>query len=107
MAIYKIPTPINIKGIRTKRYDASKYAIIKLFILNKDALYIGVIKRKLYLVDDLTANALIGINIISPKGIIINLTVNIITINAYGNFTIPIITSIKGIKTSASIFSTY
>ena len=64
-----------------------------------------IIERKLYIVDDLLAKALIGIDIIKPEGIVVDLGNDIIRISAYNNMEVPIIAIIRGPRTSATVYS--
>ena len=65
----------------------------------------AIIERKLYIVDDLLAKALIGINIIKPEGIIIDLGNDVIRISACNNMEVPIVAIIRGPRTSATVYS--
>ena len=64
-----------------------------------------IVERKLYIVDDLLAKALIGIDIIKPERIIVDLGNDVIRIGAYNNIEVPIIAIIRGPRTSATVYS--
>ena len=70
--IKKISTSIIIKEIKNKRYEVNKYIRIKIYLSNKNSL-IALIKREFYIINNLTAKALININIMKSKDIVIDL----------------------------------
>ena len=70
--IKKISILITIRDIDSKRYKASKYVRIKLYLLNRNR-SIALIERELYIINNLIVKALIGIDIIKSKDIIIDL----------------------------------
>ena len=80
--IRKISTSITVKEIKNKRHEASKYIRIKIYLSNKNSL-IALIEREFYIVNSLTIKALININIIKLKDIVINLQNNVIKIDTY------------------------
>ena len=65
----------------------------------------AIIERKLYIVDDLLAKALIGIDIIKPEGIVVDLGNDVMRIGAYNNIEVPIIAIPRGPLTSATVYS--
>ena len=70
--IKKISTLIIIKGIRSEKHEASEYIRIKLYLLSKNGT-VALIKREFYVINNLTAKALIRIDILKPEDIILNL----------------------------------
>ena len=64
-------TLIIVKEIRNNKYEASEYVRIKIYLSSKNK--VVLIKRELYVVNNLAAKTLININIIKSKGIILNL----------------------------------
>ena len=70
--IKKISTSIIVKEIKNKRYKVNKYIKIKIYLSNKNNL-ITLIKWEFYIIDNLTTKALININIMKLKDIIIDL----------------------------------
>ena len=70
--IRKISTSIIVKEIKNKRYEANKYIRIKIYLFNKNNL-ITLIKREFYIINNLTTKALIDINIMKSKDIVIDL----------------------------------
>ena len=73
---------IIVKDINNKKHNVNKYVKIKIYLSNKNDVII-LIKRELYIVDNLTIKTFIKINIIKFKNIILNLEYNIIKINVY------------------------
>ena len=69
-------SPIIVKGIGSKKYDASKYIKIQLYLPGKDGT--ALIEREFYIINNLIAKALIGINIMNPESIVINLDKDVV-----------------------------
>ena len=63
---------ITIKDIEIKRYKVNECIKIKIYLFNKNNNFI-LIKREFYIIDNLTIKALINIDIIKSKDIILNL----------------------------------
>ena len=70
--IKKISTLIIIREINSNKYEASEYIKIKIYLSNKNKKTI-LIEREFYIIDNLTAKALIEIDIIKSKEIILDL----------------------------------
>jgi len=60
---------------------------------------IAVIKREVHLVDNLTANLLISINILAPEAIEINIKNELITLGNCEGITVPIRVTPRGERT--------
>ena len=88
--IKKISTSIIVKGIKNKRYEVSEYIRIKIYLSNKNNL-ITLIKREFYIVNNLTTKALIDINIMKSKDIVIDLQNNVIKIDTYQSLEVSIV----------------
>ena len=73
---------IIIKNINNKKHNVNEYIKIKIYLSNKNDV-IALIKRKLYIVDNLIIKTFIEIDIIKFKNIVFNLEHNIIKINVY------------------------
>ena len=74
--ILKMATSLNIKGIETLKHETDEYVLKTLYFLaisNKGQPVVVCIRFELHLVDNLRANILIGNDIISAKGITINI----------------------------------
>jgi len=71
--IRTIATLLEVTDIRKDKYKTAKYIITPLFLLGRNKLDYKVITktapREIYLVDNLRANILIRIDVMTPKGI--------------------------------------
>ena len=101
--IQKMPTPINIRGIGDRRYNTSEYIKISLFFFAQEG--IAEIYRELYVVEDLTAVALIGIDILSPERIILDFDKDVTRFNAYKELQIPIGVHTHRVQTRRTVYS--
>ena len=97
-------TPMKVKGIGNRKYDAYKYIKLKMYLQSSNS-NIALIDREFYVIDNLTAKALIGIDIIKPKSIVIDLDINIMKIGACKDLLIPINITSKGARVNTTIFS--
>jgi len=66
---------LSISGVGSNRHDTSKFIITLIYLPSKknNKEVLGIVRRELYIVDSLRAYILVGNNIISPKGILINI----------------------------------
>ena len=102
--IKKMPTPMTVRGIGNRKHSASEYVKIKMYLPGKNGA-IALIERELHIVDDLTAKALIGIDIMKPEGIVLDLKHDIMRIGACQNHEVPITVTTRGSRTNATIYS--
>ena len=102
--VKKMPTPMTVKGIGTKKHNASEYVKIRMYLPGKDNA-VALIEREFHVVDDLTAKALIGIDIMKPEGIVIDLEKDIMKIGACQNLEVPIVVTPRGSRTNATVYS--
>ena len=72
-----------VKRISLNKYNTSEFMKVKIYLRSTNNRRSTLIKRELYLVDELSTKILIRINIIKPKLIIIDLRRDIIIIGAY------------------------
>ena len=79
---------IKIKKIEPIKYNVNEYVILQIYFAGENKIIL--IKRKLYLIDDLRANIFIENDIIVLKRIIINLTDSKIIFGEYKNTVILI-----------------
>ena len=86
--IKKMPLPIIVRGLGTTTYNTSEYIRLKFYLPGENST--ALIKREFYLINNLTTKALIRINIIKSKGIILDVVRNIITITLYKDIRVPI-----------------
>ena len=100
----KMPTPMKVKGIGDRKHDACEYIKLKMYLPSPTG-KTALIDREFHVVDNLTAKALIGIDIMKPKGIVIDLGMNIMKIGACKDLLIPIDVTSKGARVNTTIFS--
>ena len=70
-----------MRRLDIKEYNIYEYAIILIYILNNNNKVI-LIRYKIYIINNLFAKALIDINIIKSKRIILNINKNFIIIKS-------------------------
>jgi len=70
-----------VRGISSKKYNTNKYTTLLIYIPRGNST--TFIKRELYIINNLLVKALIRVNILKSKGIIINLERNLIIIYSY------------------------
>ena len=63
-----------------------------------------LIQREIHVIDGLSAKTLIGIDIMKPEGIIIDLIMDIMTMGICQSFRIPIIAVTKSFRTNAAVY---
>ena len=98
-----MPTPIKVRGLGIKKYNISEYAKLPLYFLGNKG--IRLITREYYIIDDLSANALIIIDIFKSEEIAIDLKTDEITIKFYKILKVSIKVTTKGSRTAATVFS--
>ena len=72
---------------------------------NADNSKITLIRRKIYIVDDLSAKALISIDIIKPEDIILDINKDLITISSCESLQVPISTVVKEPHTDTTVLN--
>ena len=102
--IKRILSFITVKGIGSRRYKASEFIEIKLYLQGKNS-KIALIDRELYIIDNLLAKALIEIDIIKPEDIIIDLARDIIIISACDNLEVVIIAETRSEPSNTTLYS--
>ena len=86
VVIYKIDTPLSVRGIGSTKHQTDEYIIIPIYFPgtqdgnNKVLTYI---RREIYLVNNLRAKILIGNDISVPKGFVIDITNKKANIGSY------------------------
>lgn len=90
--------PLKVRGIGASKHESGEFAAPYLYFPGKNnvgqQVYISL-TCEIYLVKDLKANLLIGNDIMSPKGFIIDIKRKSVWIKSYG-ITIPIDVRQKG-----------
>ena len=93
-----------VRGLGTKHHDASEYATVAIYL--PGAKGTAIITRKVHIVDDLSAKALIGIDIIKPEGMVLDLRRNVIIVGLCQELKVPIATHTrKEAQVDITIFS--
>ena len=88
--------PIKVKGIGLVIHQSDKYALLDMYLSGDSA--IAHIRQEFHLIENLKANALIGIDILGSKGINILLIEKVATIYNCCNIRIPIAIKLKGTR---------
>ena len=101
--VKKMPTVMNVKGIGDRKHDASEYVRIKLHFFGSDG--IALIEREFHVVDDLTAIALIGIDIIKPEKICLDFGRDVAKFGCCDNLAVPIEVHSHGKQINRTVFS--
>ena len=99
-----MPTPMKVKGIGDRKHDACEYIKLKMYLQSSNG-NTALIDREFHVIDNLTAKALIGIDIMKPEGMVIDLGTNIMKIGACKDLPIPIDITSKGARVNTTIFS--
>ena len=90
--ISTMSTPLNVRGIGTSKHKSAQFAALSLYFPGEDETGQRVyasIKCELHLVNGLRANIMVGNDILSPEGFVININKNRAFIGSCG-VTIPI-----------------
>ncbi len=90
--IKKIELPINVRGIGLARYSIDEYTVLDIYILGEVSgrKVKAYIRREVYLIDNLKIKILIGIDIIAPKKISLDLGSEQLFVRSYRDFIAPI-----------------
>ena len=102
--VKRMPSPMTVKGIGSRRYKASEFTKVKLYLQGKNG-KIALIDRELYIIDNLSAKALIGIDIIKPEDMVIDLAKDVMTIGACDNLEVAITAKTRGEPSNTTLYS--
>lgn len=103
--IQKMPTPMKVRGLGTNQHDASEYARIAIYLPGSEGKGTALITREVHIVDNLSANILIGIDIMKPEGMVLDLGRDTMTIGSCQHLEVPISTRTKDTPTELAIFN--
>ena len=81
-------TSLKVKGIGALRHEFAQFAELSFFFLGEDnerEMVYASIKYELYMVKSLRANILIGNNILTPKGFVLNIGLSHAMVGSCGN----------------------
>ena len=91
--VKKMPTPMTVRGLGTNQHDASEFARISIYLPGTKGT--ALITREMHIVDNLSANALIGIDIMKPEGMMLDLQHDLMTVGSCNSLQVPISTRTK------------
>ena len=94
--VERMPSHMTLKGIGSKRHEVSEFTKVKMYLPGKNG-KIASIDRDLHIVDNLSAKTLIGIFIMKPEDMIVNLKRDIMTIGACGDLEVLITVEPRGV----------
>ena len=72
-----------MRGLDINKYNIYKYAIILIYISNIERNKVALIRRKIYIIDNLSIKVLISINIIKLEDIILDINKDLLIIRSY------------------------
>ena len=101
--VKKMPTPMIVTGISDRKYDVSEYIRIPLYVPTPSG--IAMINRELHIVDNLTALALIGIDILDPERAILDFDKKVLRIGSDESLEAPISIHAKDSKVRRTVYS--
>lgn len=97
-------TPMTVRGLSTNQHNASEFARISIYL--PDTKGTTLITRKVHIVDNLSANILIKIDIIKPEGMILDFQYDLIIVDSCNNLQVPISTRTRqSNQVNTAIFS--
>ena len=79
--------------------------IVLIYVPSKNNSKVTLIRREIYIIDNLSTKALIRINIIKPEGIILNTNKDLIIISSYNLLKVPISIIVKDSYTDITVLS--
>ena len=101
--IKKMPTPMRVRGLGTRQHDASEYTCISMYLPGSKGT--AMITREVHIVDNLSANVLIGIDIMKPEGMVLDLPRDVLVVGSCEGLEVPISTCTKPSRVDTAIFS--
>ena len=101
--VKKMPTLMTVKGISDRKHDASEYVRIPLYVPAPNG--IAMINRELHIIDNLTALALIGIDILDPERAILDFDKKVLRIGSDESLEAPISIHAKDSKVRRTVYS--
>ena len=99
-----MPTPMTVRGIGDKQHNANQFATLDFYLPTASHL-VAHFKREIHIVDELDANALLGLDIAGPEGWNIDLDAEVLTLPHCSGVKIPLTTQVKGPKTETPVFA--
>ena len=90
-------SPMEVRGIGLTSHSANQYVIIKFYLPGKDG-RIAYFQREVHLINNLKANLLMGIDILSPENIYIDPSREIATIRSCEDVQLALFIKIRSEK---------
>ena len=87
--INTMATPMEVRRIGSVAHNANQFVLMDIYLQGTDG-RVALIQREVHLVDELKANILIGINILAPEGVSIDLSKQEAIITSCTNVYIPL-----------------
>lgn len=103
--IYQVTSSIKIKGIGARMHDSSNHVIIDLLLFEtiKNDIAIACLTAKFHLINNLKANVLVKINVMSSKDIILDCDKKSMSISTCNNIKVPMSVRKKGASINRSM----
>ena len=101
--IKKMSTIINIRRLNIKQHNVSEY--VRLFIYLSESKDTALIIKEVHIINDLSVNVLLEMNILKLENIVLDLSRNMLIINSYNSLKMSISTCIKLTKIDTIIVS--
>lgn len=93
-AIHNMSSPIPVRGLSSTVHQSNQYARVDIHLPETNG-QTAVISREAHIVEDLKAKMLVGMDILAPEGITMNLPRKIAVIGSCGNIEIPLTITTK------------
>ena len=101
--IKKMSTIINVRGLSIKQHDASEYVRFSMYLPeSKDT---ALITREVHIVNDLSVNVLLGMDILKSEDIVLDLPRDVLIIGSCNSLEMSISTCIKLTRIDTAIVS--
>ena len=95
-------SPIKVRGLGTKKHDVHEYTVILMYIPGNSN-KVALINHKIHIVDELSAKALIGIDIMKPEAI--DTGKDLVIIESCDSLQVPVSMITKSPRTNTTIVS--
>ena len=102
--ISTMATPMEVRGIGSASHAANQYALVDFCLPGNDG-RIAYFQREVHLVDNLKANLLLGIDILAPEGIVMDLSAKIAVVKSCDSVVIPLSVETRSPRIQKTIFS--
>ncbi len=86
--VQQMPSPITVRGLGTNRHKSKEFVTLDIHLPGDGRT--TVVTREVHIVEDLKAKMLIGIDILGPEKVLLDLDARIATIRSCQNVQIPL-----------------